>query len=156
MKQMPSFLTNIAMFIMSQLAAIYLCWRLAIIAPPVLSMLIIPGMVYGKILAKIGKRLYGANLVAGGIVEQALSSIRIVYSYVGEERTIKSYASALEPILKLGIKQGMMKGMAIGSIGTVYAVWALQGWYGSILVREKKIKGGNVFTTGVCIVYGGL
>ncbi|GFZ07863.1 hypothetical protein Acr_19g0008000 [Actinidia rufa] len=31
-----------------------------------------------------------------------------------------------------------------------------RGWYGSILVTEKGIKGGNAFTAGVCIVYGGL
>ncbi|KAM7475674.1 LOW QUALITY PROTEIN: hypothetical protein LguiB_022917 [Lonicera macranthoides] len=57
---------------------------LAIVGAPVLSMLIIPGM----ILAKVGKKLYGANLVARGIVEQGLSLIRNAYSYVGEERTV--------------------------------------------------------------------
>lgn len=49
-----------------------------------------------------------------------------------------------------------MKGMTIGSIGAVYAIWALQGWYGSILVTGKKAKGGNIFATGICVVYGGL
>jgi ATP-binding cassette subfamily B (MDR/TAP) protein 1 len=49
-----------------------------------------------------------------------------------------------------------MKGMAIGTIGVTFAVWALQGWYGSTLVMHKKAKGGDVFTAGVCIVYGGL
>ncbi|KAK2974677.1 hypothetical protein RJ640_030285 [Escallonia rubra] len=155
-EKMPNFLTNIAMFIMSQLAAMYLCWRLAIIATPALFLLIIPSLVYGKLLARGGKRLHKAHVVAGGIVEQALSSIRIVYSYVGEERTVKRFSRALEPILKLGIKQGLMKGMTIGSIGAVYAIWALQGWYGSILITEKKVTGGDVFSTGVCIVYGGL
>lgn len=147
---------NIAMFITSQMTALYLCWRLAIVAIPALSMLIIPGIVYGKLLSGLGEKIQEAYSVAGGIVEQAISSIRTVYSYVGEERTVKSYSVALEPTLKLGIKQGLMKGMAIGSIGVTYAVWALQGWYGSILVTDKGVKGGNVFTTGVCIIYGGL
>jgi ATP-binding cassette subfamily B (MDR/TAP) protein 1 len=85
-----------------------------------------------------------------------VSSIRTVYSYVGEERTVKAYKISLEPTLKHGIKQGLMKGMAIGTIGVTFAVWALQGWYGSTLVMHKKAKGGDVFTAGVCIVYGGL
>ncbi|CBI14902.3 unnamed protein product, partial [Vitis vinifera] len=155
-EKLPNFIMNIAMFITSQMTALYLCWRLAIVAIPALSMLIIPGIVYGKLLSGLGEKIQEAYSVAGGIVEQAISSIRTVYSYVGEERTVKSYSVALEPILKLGIKQGLMKGMAIGSIGVTYAVWALQGWYGSILVTDKGVKGGNVFTTGVCIIYGGL
>ncbi|KAJ6407997.1 hypothetical protein OIU84_011332 [Salix udensis] len=91
-----------------------------------------------------------------GIVEQAVSSIRTVYSYVAEERTAKEYQNALKPALELGIKQGLMKGMAIGTVGITFAVWALQGWYGSTLVINKGAKGGNVFTAGLCIIYGGL
>nr|TKR97719.1 hypothetical protein D5086_0000210140 [Populus alba] len=71
-------------------------------------------------------------------------------------RTVKAYKISLEPTLKHGIKQGLMKGMVIGTIGVTFAVWALQGWYGSTLVMHKKAKGGDVFTAGVSIVYGGL
>ncbi|KAM7480105.1 hypothetical protein LguiA_028318 [Lonicera macranthoides] len=155
-EKIPNFITNIAIFFTGQLAALYLCWRLAIIAIPALSMLIIPGLVYGILLARVGEKIQEAYAVAGGIVEQALSSIRTVYSYVGEERTVKSFSDALGPTLNLGIKQGLMKGMAIGSIGVVFAVWALQSYYGSILVTKKGVKGGDAFTAGTCIVYGGL
>uniref|UniRef100_A0A2K1ZYE2 ABC transporter family protein n=2 Tax=Populus trichocarpa TaxID=3694 RepID=A0A2K1ZYE2_POPTR len=119
-------------------------------------MLIIPGLVYGKLLGEVGKKIQEAYGVAGGIVEQAVSSIRTVYSYVAEERTAKDYKNALKPALELGIKQGLMKGMAIGTVGITFAVWALQGWYGSTLVINRGAKGGNVFTAGLCIIYGGL
>ncbi|KAF8008932.1 hypothetical protein BT93_J0049 [Corymbia citriodora subsp. variegata] len=155
-EKIANFITNISMFIGAQLAALYLCWRLAIVAIPALLMLIIPGLVYGKLLVGVGEKIQEASAVASGIVEQALSSIRTVYSYVGEKWTANSYRISLEPVLKLGIKQGLIKGMAIGSIGISYAVWALQGWYGSILVTDKGFKGGNVFAAGVCIIYGGL
>ncbi|KAK9277914.1 hypothetical protein L1049_027471 [Liquidambar formosana] len=155
-EKIPNFITNIVVFITAQMAAVYLCWRLAIVAIPALFMLIIPGIVYGKLLAGVGEKMQEAYAVAGGIVEQALSSVRTVYSFVGEERTVKRYSVALEPILKHGIKQGFLKGMAMGSVGIIFAVWALQGWYGSILVTEKGAMGGDVLTTGVCIIYGGL
>ncbi|XWS73306.1 hypothetical protein CRYUN_Cryun02cG0117200 [Craigia yunnanensis] len=93
---------------------------------------------------------------AGGIVEQTLSSIRTVYACVGEDHMVKSYKTALEPTLKLDIKQGLIKGMAMGSIGVTFSVWALQGWYGSTLVANKAAKSADVFTAGVCIIYGGL
>jgi ATP-binding cassette subfamily B (MDR/TAP) protein 1 len=142
------------MFITGQLAALYLSWRLAMVAIPALLMLIIPGLVYGKLLGEVGKMIQEAYEVAGGMVEQAVSSIRTVYSYGGEERTAKDYKIALQPTLKLGIKQGLLKGMAIG--GITFAVWALQGWYGSTLIINKGAKGGNVFVAGVCVIYGGL
>jgi ATP-binding cassette subfamily B (MDR/TAP) protein 1 len=144
------------MFITGQLAALYLSWRLAMVAIPALLMLIIPGLVYGKLLGEVGKMIQEAYEVAGGMVEQAVSSIRTVYSYGGEEKTAKDYKIALQPTLKLGIKQGLLKGMAIGTIGITFAVWALQGWYGSTLIINKKAKGGNVFVAGVCVIYGGL
>ncbi|CAK7345688.1 unnamed protein product [Dovyalis caffra] len=155
-EKIANFTTNITMFITCQMAALYLSWRLAIVAIPALLMLIIPGLVYGKLLGEVGKKIQEAYGVAGGIVEQAVSSIRTVYSYVAEERTTKDYKNALKPALELGIKQGLMKGMAIGTVGITFAVWALQGWYGSILVINKGVRGGNVFTAGLCIIYGGL
>lgn len=153
--QIPNFLMNLATFITGEVVALYLCWKLAVVAIPTLSLVIIPGIIYGKRLAELGKKIQEAYAVAGGIVEQTVSSIRTVYSYVGEEQMVKSYKTALEPTVKLGIKQGLMKGIAIGTIGVTFAVWALQGWYGSTLVI-KGAKGGDVFITGVCIVYGGL
>ncbi|KAH8481522.1 hypothetical protein H0E87_029116 [Populus deltoides] len=155
-EKIANFISNITMFITGQLAALYLSWRLAMVAIPALLMLIIPGLVYGKLLGEVGKMIQEAYEVAGGMVEQAVSSIRTVYSYGGEEKTAKDYKIALQPTLKLGIKQGLLKGMAIGTIGITFAVWALQGWYGSTLIINKGAKGGNVFVAGVCVIYGGL
>ncbi|TXG61115.1 hypothetical protein EZV62_012478 [Acer yangbiense] len=154
-EKIANFLMHMSTFITGQLVALYLSWRLAIVAIPALSMLIIPGLVYGKLLGGVGEEIQEAYAIAGGIVEQTVSSMRTVYSYVAEDRMLKSYKISLEPTLKLGIKQGLLKGMAMGSIGITFAVWALQGWYGSTLVK-KNAKGGNVFTAGVCIVYAGL
>ncbi|KAF5199427.1 Lipid A export ATP-binding/permease protein MsbA [Thalictrum thalictroides] len=155
-EKIPNLIMNIIMFITAQIAAGYLCWRLAAVAIPALSMLIVPGLVYGKLLIGIGQKIHAAYSVAGGISEQALSSIRVIFSYVGERRTAEIFSAALDPSLKLGIKQGLVKGLAIGSIGITFAVWALQAWYGSILVTKKESKGGDILTAGVCIVYGGL
>lgn len=156
MVQLPNFLMNIATFFTSQTIALYLCWRLAVVTLPMLSLLIVPGIVYGKLLVDVGRKIQEAYAVAGAIAEQALSSIRIVFSNVGEKQTEESFSAALEQSLKFGLKQGLMKGMAVGSVGIGFAVWAFQAWYGSIMVIEKGAKGGDVFNAGVCIVVGGL
>ena len=57
--------------------------------------------------------------------------------------------------MKLGIKQGLTNGLLIGSMGTIYAVWAFQAWIGSVLVIQGSVTGGIVFIAGVCIMVGG-
>lgn len=123
---------------------------------PTLILLIAPGIVYTKLLADVGKEMQEAHGVAGGVAEQALSSIKTVFSYVAERQTQEKYSKALDKCLALGIKQGILKGMGIGSVGVAFAVWSFQAWYGSVLVTDKGAQGGDVFSAGVCIVVGGL
>ncbi|KAJ9568085.1 hypothetical protein OSB04_004051 [Centaurea solstitialis] len=154
-EKIPDFIANIWMFVTAELTAMYLCWRLAIVLLPAMFVLILPGVIYGSLLAKNEEKLQEAHVVAGGIAEQAFSSIKTVHSYTGEERMMNRFSTALGPTLTLGIKQGLLKGMAFGSIGIIFAIFALMSWYGSILVIEKGIKGGDILSAGVCILYGG-
>lgn len=144
------------MFIAAEITGMYLCWRLAIVAVPAMFLLILPGSVYGTMLSKTEEKLQEAYTVAGGIAEQALSSIKTVHSYVGEDKMVDRYSTALGPTLTLGVKQGQLKGMVFGSVGVIYAIWALLSWYGSVLVIDKEIKGGDILSAGVCVIYGGL
>ncbi|KAF5781057.1 putative Type I protein exporter [Helianthus annuus] len=61
------------MFLTAELTVVYLCWRLAIVALPAMFLLIIPGVIYGHILAKNEEKLQEAYTVVGGIAEQAFS-----------------------------------------------------------------------------------
>jgi ATP-binding cassette subfamily B (MDR/TAP) protein 1 len=59
--------------------------------------------------------------------------------------------------LKLGLKQGLAKGIAIGGNGSVsFALWAFISWYGSTLVMNHDVSGGKIFGVGYCIILGGL
>nr|XP_043637818.1 putative multidrug resistance protein [Erigeron canadensis] len=143
------------MFIAAEITGMYLCWRLAIVALPVMFFLIVPGSIYGMRLSSNEEKIQEAYAVAGGIVEQSLSSIKTVHSYVGEEKMVKRFSNALGPTLTLGVKQGQLKGMVFGSVGIIYAIWALLTWYGSVLVIKQGIQGGDILSAGVCVIYGG-
>ncbi|KAL6294384.1 hypothetical protein ACE6H2_002526 [Prunus campanulata] len=58
--------------------------------------------------------------------------------------------------MELGVKQGLIKGMLIGSMGMVYANWDFQAWIGSILIIERGEQGGLIFACGICVIWGGL
>ncbi|KAJ7957664.1 ABC transporter B family protein [Quillaja saponaria] len=155
-EKIPTCLAQLSSFLFSFPIAFILSWRLALASFPLSLMMIVPAIVFGKILKKLGNKMKEAYGVAGGIAEQAISSVRTVYSYVAENQTLERFSSALDKSLELGIKQGLTKGVVIGSMGLMYVTWAFQSWVGSILIIEKGEKGGHVFISEICTIWGGL
>ncbi|KAK6242192.1 hypothetical protein SCA6_007581 [Theobroma cacao] len=154
--KIPNCLAHLTSFILSLVVAFKLSWRVALAALPFALMFIIPGLGFGKVLMSIGAEMKAAYGNAGGIAEQAISSIRTVYSYVAEQQTLDKFSNALQKSMELGMKQGFTKGLLIGSMGIIYAAWAFQAWVGGVLVTEKGESGGAVFVAGICIILGGL
>ncbi|CAN1134740.1 Putative multidrug resistance protein [Linum perenne] len=155
-EKIPNCLAHLTSFVASILVSFLLSWELAISALPFAIMFIAPGLGFGKLLMKLGGKSKEAYEVAGGICEQAISSIRVVYSYVGEFQTLERFSNALQRSLEIGIRQGLTKGLLIGSMGMIYGAWAFQAWVGSYLVSEKGQKGGAVFISGACVIIGGV
>lgn len=155
-EKVPNFLMNIALFVGSYIAAFAMLWRLAIVGFPFVVLLVIPGLIYGKTLMGLSNKIREEYNEAGTVAEQTISSIRTVYSFVGESRTMNAFSDALQGTVKLGIKQGLAKGLAIGSNGVVFAIWSFMCYYGSRLVIYHGAKGGTVFAVGASIAVGGL
>lgn len=90
-------------------------------------------------------------------VDQVISQVRTVYSFVGEEKAAGSYSKSLDNALKLGKKGGFAKGVGVGfTYGLLFCAWALLLWYASILVRHHKTNGGKAFTTIINVIFSGL
>ncbi|XP_061365629.1 ABC transporter B family member 15-like [Gastrolobium bilobum] len=155
-EKVPNFLMNASMFVGSYIVAFALLWRFAIVGFPFVVLLVIPGLIYGRTLMGLARKISKEYNQAGTIAEQAISSIRTVYSFVGESKTIVAFSDALEGSVKLGLKQGLAKGLAIGSNGVVFAIWSFMSYYGSKLVMYHGAKGGTVFAVGASIALGGL
>lgn len=154
--QIPNLLSSASTFIFALVVAFLMSWQVALVVLPLSLLFIVPGVICGKLMMETAMKMKEAYGAAGAIVEQAISSIRMVVSYTGEHRTLERFGKALELSMNLGIKQGLFKGMAIGSIGMVFAVWSFQAWFGSVLVIHKGAAGGNVFIAGTCVLIGGL
>ncbi|KAK6928972.1 ABC transporter type 1, transmembrane domain [Dillenia turbinata] len=155
-EKVPNFLSNTATFVGSYIAAFILLWRLAIVVFPFATLLVIPGLMYGRILMGLARKIREEYKKPGSIAEQAISSIRTVYSFVGEDKTIVEFSQFLERSVKLGLRQGLAKGLAIGSNGVVFGIWSFMSWYSSRLVTYPGGQGGTVYAVGVSIALGGL
>ncbi|KAF7136372.1 hypothetical protein RHSIM_Rhsim08G0063100 [Rhododendron simsii] len=152
----PSFLMNLAAFVGCYVVAFIVLWRLAIVAFPFVIPLLIPSLIYGRVLMGIARKIRAEYNQAGTIVEQVISSIRTVYAFAGESNTMLNYSAALQGTVKLGLRQGLAKGLTIGSNGIVYAIWSIMAYYGSRLVMYHGAHGGSVFVVGGTITSGGL
>lgn len=154
--QLPNFLMNASMFLGSYMAAFIMLWRLAIVGFPFVVLLVIPGLIYGRTLMGLARKIREEYNKAGSIVEQAISSIRTVYAFVGEQKTISEFSASLQSSVLLGLSQGLAKGLAIGSNGVVFAIWSFMSYYGSRMVMYHGAQGGTVFAVGAAIAVGGL
>uniref|UniRef100_A0ACD5Z0U5 Uncharacterized protein n=1 Tax=Avena sativa TaxID=4498 RepID=A0ACD5Z0U5_AVESA len=155
-EKVPNFVMNTSMFLGAYAVGFALLWRLTLVSLPSVLLLIIPGFTYGRILIGLARRIREQYSRPGAIAEQAVSSVRTVYSFAAERDTMARFSAALEESARLGIKQGFAKGVAIGSNGITFAIWAFNVWYGSRLVMYHGYQGGTVFAVSAAIVVGGL
>ncbi|PON45161.1 ABC transporter [Parasponia andersonii] len=155
-EKVPIFLMHSSVFISGLAFSTFFSWRLSLVAFPTLLLLIIPGMIYGKYLLYLSRKSHKEYGKANAIVEQALSSIRTVYSFTAEKRIVERYSTILDKTTSLGIKQGIAKGLAVGSTGLSFMIWAFLAWYGSRLVMYKGESGGRIYAAGISFVLSGL
>ncbi|KAG7632888.1 ABC transporter type 1 transmembrane domain [Arabidopsis suecica] len=154
-EKLPNFLMNASAFVGSYIVGFMLLWRLTIVGFPFIILLLIPGLMYGRALIGISRKIREEYNEAGSIAEQAISSVRTVYAFVSEKKMIEKFSDALQGSVKLGLRQGLAKGIAIGSNGIVYAIWGFLTWYGSRMVMNYGYRGGTVSTVTVCVTFGG-
>ncbi|XWS40814.1 hypothetical protein CRYUN_Cryun17cG0027800 [Craigia yunnanensis] len=154
-EKVPNLIARGATFIGTYIAAFLILWRLALVVFPFLLLLVIPTLIYGKILLSLARKIRVEYNKASTVAEQAISSIRTVYAFVGENKTTTEFFSALQGSVKLGLKQGLAKGLAIGSNGITFSIWAFTTYYGSRMVMYHGALGGTVFIVGTCIAVGG-
>jgi len=154
--QIPDCLAYMSTFFFCHIFAFTLSWRLTLAAIPLSVMFIAPGLMFGNIMLGLVMKMIESYGVAGGIAEQAISSIRTVYSYVGEHQTLERFNRALQTTLEFGVKLGFVKGLLLGSMGIIYVGWGFQAWVGTYLVTQKHEKGGHVFVAGFNVLMGGL
>uniref|UniRef100_A0A0E0CH24 Multidrug resistance protein n=1 Tax=Oryza meridionalis TaxID=40149 RepID=A0A0E0CH24_9ORYZ len=155
-EKLPNFVMNAAMFVGNYAFGFALMRQLMLVALPSVVLLIIPTFMYGRVVVDLARRIREQYTRPGAIAEQAMSSVRTVYSFVAERTTMAQFSAALEESVRLGLKQGLAKGVAIGSNGITFAILAFNVWYGSRLVMSHGYKGGTVFVVCYAVIQGGL
>ncbi|VAI75203.1 unnamed protein product [Triticum turgidum subsp. durum] len=106
-------------------------------------------------MGKLSSKSQDALSSASNIAEQALSQIRVVQSFVGEERVAQAYSAALAVAQSIGYRNGFAKGLGLGgTYFTVFCCYALLLWYGGHLVRGHHTNGGLAIATMFSVMIG--
>ncbi|KAK3130941.1 hypothetical protein QOZ80_6BG0499990 [Eleusine coracana subsp. coracana] len=151
-EKVPSFLTSAATFAGSCAVALALLWRLALVTLPFVALLVVPGFAYARALTGLARDRYARP---GAVAEQAVSNVRTVYAFAAEPGTMDRFGAALEEAARVGVKQGLVKGVAIGTSAICFVVTAFNLWYGSRLVMYHGYQGGTVFIIAMTVIIGG-
>ncbi|KAL0761655.1 hypothetical protein Bca101_077805 [Brassica carinata] len=154
-EKLPNFLMNATAFFASYVVGFIMLWRLTLVGFPFIVLLFIPGLMYGRTLIGISRKIREEYNEAGSIAEQAISLVRTVYAFGSETKLIAKFSVALQGSVKLGLREGIVKGISLGSNSINYAIWGFMTWYGSRMVMYHGAKGGTIFAVIICITFGG-
>ncbi|KAG2659006.1 hypothetical protein PVAP13_1KG332800 [Panicum virgatum] len=139
-EKVPSFVMNATLFVGCYVLGFAVLWRLALVALSSALLLVVPGIVYGRFLSGIARRIRDQYGRPGAIAEQIVSSARTVHASVAvAERSTAA-------------RNGVT--FALGSNGVTFAIWAINIWYGSRLVMYHGCPGGTVFAISYASALG--
>ncbi|KAF8693402.1 hypothetical protein HU200_038795 [Digitaria exilis] len=155
-EKLPNLVMNISKFLGCYALGFVAVWELTLVTLPSVPLLVVPGIVYGRVHVGIARRIREQYTRPAAMAEEAVSSVRTVHAFAAEKSTVARFSAALEESVRLGLKQGLAKGLAIGTNAITFVVSAFSLWYGSRLVMYLGYQGGTIFSVSDAIVNGGL
>lgn len=156
-EKMGHFLSSFFAFFVGIIVAFACNWEVGLLALFVFPLICAIGATYTKKM----NSLFGLKMVylteATSMVEQTISQIRTVFSFVGESRALKSFSNFMEKQYKLSKKEALVKGVGLGMFQTVtFCSWALIIWIGAVVVAAKKSTGGDTIAAIMSILFGAI
>ncbi|KAF8767828.1 ATP-dependent translocase ABCB1 like protein [Argiope bruennichi] len=132
---------------------LYYGWKLALVTLSVTPILTVAMGILTKVQAAVTREESEAYGAAGAVAEEALSSIRTVVAFGGEQKEIQRYDKCLAPARKKGIKRGFMTSIGSGLTWfCIFAGYALAFWYGVKLIVDDKNNPNPEYTAGTLLI----
>eukprot|EP00752_Nemacystus_decipiens_P001377 g1364.t1 len=141
----------LSMFVSGFMIGFIKGWELALVMLCVVPPLALAGgFMFGK-LAGLAAQYQRSNAAAGGVAEEAISSIRTVVAFGGEDKESKRYEDKVEEAMDTSIKSGIgfAKALAV-MMFIIFCSYGLGMWYGASEVARGLRHGclGETCTTG--------
>ncbi|KAF9105003.1 hypothetical protein BGX27_009855 [Mortierella sp. AM989] len=130
-------------------------WRMTLVLMAAFPVMGAAGIFMAKYSAKASSTGQDAYSAAGALAEQAISSIRTVVAFDGQQREIKKYEALLDDAYRSGIKRAIGAGLGMGlMMTTMFLSYALAFWFGAREVQAGRMETGSVLTVLVATIIG--
>ncbi|PIA58609.1 hypothetical protein AQUCO_00500504v1 [Aquilegia coerulea] len=132
-------------------------WQITLVTFSILPLMIIAGGLHIYVATGLIARVRKSYVMAGEFAEEVIGNVRTVQAFVGEEKAVESYKTALSKTYEYGKMGGLAKGVGMGAVYfVVFGSYALLIWFTSIAVHKKIANGGDSFATVSIVVSSGL
>ncbi|KAF5186151.1 Abc transporter b family member [Thalictrum thalictroides] len=132
-------------------------WQITLVTISILPLMIIAGGLHVYVATGLIARVRKSYVKAGENAEEVIGNIRTVHAFVGEQKAVESYKTALSKTYEYGKKGGLAKGLGMGAVFfVIFGSYALLIWYTSIVVHKKIANGGDSFATVSNVISSGM
>ncbi|KAK2041403.1 P-loop containing nucleoside triphosphate hydrolase protein, partial [Colletotrichum somersetense] len=143
-EKVGSLIQNISMFVAAFVVAFMQQWKLTLVTATTLPVLFTGFKITFGLDAKIEAEILKIYNRAGGLVEEALGTIRVVTAFDAGGRLSRKYDDSLAAAQKLGFRKGPVIGVQWSvEFFTIYCAYALAWFYGVKLLNDGEIAGGG-------------
>ena len=138
-EKIPMFLYFFSTFMGAIISAFYHGWELTLVIFCSMPVLIFTMGMVSKVQSMIWTREVKYYDAAGCIAQEALSAIRTVVSFGGEDREVSLYKGHLDGALRLALIRGLTNGIGIGLMwAIIFSSYGLAFWYGINLIMDDR------------------
>ncbi|KAL4503074.1 hypothetical protein ABPG72_014303 [Tetrahymena utriculariae] len=132
------FIYSVSMFIGSLIIAFIRGWQIALVAIAITPLIASAGYFDQWVSEGIVKKTSSAYSSAGGISEQALSSIRTVKGLNGQDFEQNKYQNMIKKAFQVSLKFSIYQGVGLGLQNMMFFFdFALTFWVGSKLIEDE-------------------
>jgi ABC-type multidrug transport system fused ATPase/permease subunit len=129
------------------IALLYFNTKLTLFMLATFPLLALGAMIFGRFIRKMSKKVQGYLAETNVVVEDSLSSIRMVKAYTSEKVLVTRYRTLMDSVVNLAIKTAYYRGgfvsfIVFGLFGGIVLVL----WYGSRMMALGEIEVGQLIS----------
>ncbi|KAL6231638.1 hypothetical protein BDW75DRAFT_247782 [Aspergillus navahoensis] len=131
-------------------------WKLTLVVAATLPVAILVIVVTVIMDTKVSAKIFTMYSKAGGIAEEALSTVNIITAFNAAAKLQARYDAYVETAKHLGVKRGPIRGIQYGvQFAVMFCAYALAWFYGvRLLVKGEIQSGGYLITVLTSVLIG--
>ncbi|XP_060945264.1 bile salt export pump [Limanda limanda] len=156
--QVSIFIQRLSMFVCGFMVGFINGWKMTLVVIAVSPLIGLGAGLMVMAVSQLTGKGMKAYAKAGAVADEALSSIRTVAAFGGEDKEEERYDRNLVEALSLGVTKGLVMGLFQGYMwAIIFLSYALAFWYGSQLVIEtKEMTPGGLFQVFFGVLLGAI